>query len=132
MSDVSIDPENMNKNLYTSSQQRGSIAVSWRHVLRVLTVYNVCPQSLTGHKNPVECVQFNASEEQVVAGSQSGSIRVWDLEAAKSKTAGSVWIKGCRPPSGPGLTSPFRCCSIIRSNRDEPSHVQFLTEHQAG
>lgn len=25
------------------------------------------------------------SEEQVVAGSQSGSIRVWDLEAAKSE-----------------------------------------------
>ncbi|KAK1891829.1 Katanin p80 WD40 repeat-containing subunit B1 [Dissostichus eleginoides] len=39
--------------------------------------------SLTGHKTPVECVQFNPSEEQVVAGSQSGSIRVWDLEAAK-------------------------------------------------
>lgn len=42
-----------------------------------------CIMSLTGSKNPVECVQFNASEEQVVAGSQSGSIRVWDLEAAK-------------------------------------------------
>uniref|UniRef100_A0A3Q2Q477 Katanin p80 WD40 repeat-containing subunit B1 n=1 Tax=Fundulus heteroclitus TaxID=8078 RepID=A0A3Q2Q477_FUNHE len=42
-----------------------------------------CVMSLTGHKNPVECVQFNVSEEQVVAGSQSGSIRVWDLEAAK-------------------------------------------------
>ncbi|GAA6222909.1 katanin p80 WD40 repeat-containing subunit B1 [Lates japonicus] len=42
-----------------------------------------CIMSLTGHKNPVECVQFNMSEEQVVAGSQSGSIRVWDLEAAK-------------------------------------------------
>uniref|UniRef100_A0A672ZMK2 Katanin p80 WD40 repeat-containing subunit B1 n=1 Tax=Sphaeramia orbicularis TaxID=375764 RepID=A0A672ZMK2_9TELE len=41
------------------------------------------PQSLTGHKNPVECVQINTSEEQVVTGSQSGSIRVWDLEAAK-------------------------------------------------
>ncbi|KAM9861053.1 katanin p80 WD40 repeat-containing subunit B1 isoform 1-T2 [Aulostomus maculatus] len=42
-----------------------------------------CIMSLTGHKNPVECVQFNMSEEQVVTGSQSGSIRVWDLEAAK-------------------------------------------------
>ncbi|XP_038160429.1 katanin p80 WD40 repeat-containing subunit B1 isoform X2 [Cyprinodon tularosa] len=42
-----------------------------------------CVMSLTGHKNPVECVQFNVSEEQVAAGSQSGSIRVWDLEAAK-------------------------------------------------
>lgn len=44
-------------------------------------------QSLTGHNNPVECVKFNNSEEQVVAGSQSGSLRVWDLEAAKSETA---------------------------------------------
>ncbi|XP_060923562.1 katanin p80 WD40 repeat-containing subunit B1 [Limanda limanda] len=43
-----------------------------------------CVMSLTGHKSPVECVQFNVSEEQVVAGSQSGAIRVWDLEAAKS------------------------------------------------
>uniref|UniRef100_A0A672ZL57 Katanin p80 WD40 repeat-containing subunit B1 n=1 Tax=Sphaeramia orbicularis TaxID=375764 RepID=A0A672ZL57_9TELE len=42
-----------------------------------------CVMSLTGHKNPVECVQINTSEEQVVTGSQSGSIRVWDLEAAK-------------------------------------------------
>ncbi|XP_043959392.1 katanin p80 WD40 repeat-containing subunit B1 isoform X1 [Gambusia affinis] len=42
-----------------------------------------CVMSLTGHKNPVECVQFSVSEEQVAAGSQSGSIRVWDLEAAK-------------------------------------------------
>uniref|UniRef100_A0A8P4GF31 Katanin p80 WD40 repeat-containing subunit B1 n=1 Tax=Dicentrarchus labrax TaxID=13489 RepID=A0A8P4GF31_DICLA len=42
-----------------------------------------CIMSLTGHKNPVECVQFNASEDQLVTGSQSGSIRVWDMEAAK-------------------------------------------------
>ncbi|KAG7277873.1 hypothetical protein CRUP_001325 [Coryphaenoides rupestris] len=42
-----------------------------------------CIMSLTGHNNPVECIQFNSSEEQVVAGSQSGSLRVWDLEAAK-------------------------------------------------
>nr|XP_046254204.1 katanin p80 WD40 repeat-containing subunit B1 [Scatophagus argus]XP_046254205.1 katanin p80 WD40 repeat-containing subunit B1 [Scatophagus argus] len=42
-----------------------------------------CIMSLTGHKNPVECVQFNMSEDQIVTGSQSGSIRVWDMEAAK-------------------------------------------------
>ncbi|XP_044060088.1 katanin p80 WD40 repeat-containing subunit B1 [Siniperca chuatsi] len=42
-----------------------------------------CIMSLTGHKNPVECVQFNVSEDQIVTGSQSGSIRVWDMEAAK-------------------------------------------------
>ncbi|XP_027137187.1 katanin p80 WD40 repeat-containing subunit B1 [Larimichthys crocea] len=42
-----------------------------------------CIMSLTGHKNPVECVQMNSSEDQIVTGSQSGSIRVWDMEAAK-------------------------------------------------
>lgn len=42
-----------------------------------------CIMGLTGHTNPVECVQFSSSEEQVVAGSQSGSLRLWDLEAAK-------------------------------------------------
>uniref|UniRef100_A0A8C9WD20 Katanin p80 WD40 repeat-containing subunit B1 n=1 Tax=Scleropages formosus TaxID=113540 RepID=A0A8C9WD20_SCLFO len=42
-----------------------------------------CIMRLTGHNNPVECIQFSSSEEQVVAGSQSGSLRVWDLEAAK-------------------------------------------------
>nr|XP_015224162.1 PREDICTED: katanin p80 WD40 repeat-containing subunit B1 [Lepisosteus oculatus] len=42
-----------------------------------------CIMSLMGHNNPVESIQFNSSEEQVVAGSQSGSLRVWDLEAAK-------------------------------------------------
>ncbi|XP_016425165.1 katanin p80 WD40 repeat-containing subunit B1-like [Sinocyclocheilus rhinocerous] len=32
-----------------------------------------CIMSLTGHTSPVECIQFNSSEERVVAGSQSGS-----------------------------------------------------------
>ncbi|XP_038609569.1 katanin p80 WD40 repeat-containing subunit B1 isoform X2 [Tachyglossus aculeatus] len=39
--------------------------------------------SLTGHTSPVESVRLNTPEELIVAGSQSGSIRVWDLEAAK-------------------------------------------------
>ena len=42
-------------------------------------------QSLTGHTSPVESVRLNTPEELIVAGSQSGSIRVWDLEAAKSR-----------------------------------------------
>lgn len=43
-------------------------------------------QSLTGHTSPVESVRLNTPEELIVAGSQSGSIRVWDLEAAKSRS----------------------------------------------
>ncbi len=42
-------------------------------------------QSLSGHNTPVECVRFSSSEELVAAGSQSGSLKIWDLEAAKSK-----------------------------------------------
>ncbi|XP_036201175.1 katanin p80 WD40 repeat-containing subunit B1 isoform X3 [Myotis myotis] len=42
-----------------------------------------CIMSLTGHTSPVESVRLNTPEELIVAGSQSGSIRVWDLEAAK-------------------------------------------------
>uniref|UniRef100_A0A452V8E0 Katanin regulatory subunit B1 n=1 Tax=Ursus maritimus TaxID=29073 RepID=A0A452V8E0_URSMA len=44
-----------------------------------------CIMSLTGHTSPVESVRLNTPEELIVAGSQSGSIRVWDLEAAKSR-----------------------------------------------
>lgn len=54
------------------------------------------PQSLTGHTSPVESVRLNTPEELIVAGSQSGSIRVWDLEAAKSRHL--------------HLSSPRRCC----------------------
>lgn len=53
-----------------------------------LAVHWSCPlslQSLTGHTSPVESVRLNTPEELIVAGSQSGSIRVWDLEAAKSR-----------------------------------------------
>uniref|UniRef100_A0A669QY44 Katanin p80 WD40 repeat-containing subunit B1 n=1 Tax=Phasianus colchicus TaxID=9054 RepID=A0A669QY44_PHACC len=39
--------------------------------------------SLSGHTTPIESLQISAKEELIVAGSQSGSIRVWDLEAAK-------------------------------------------------
>lgn len=52
-------------------------------------------QSLTGHTSPVESVRLNTPEELIVAGSQSGSIRVWDLEAAKSRPfslLSCVWV----------------------------------------
>lgn len=59
------------------------------------------PQSLTGHTSPVESVRLNTPEELIVAGSQSGSIRVWDLEAAKSRHL-------CSP-------SPNRACGGVFS-----------------
>lgn len=53
------------------------------------------PQSLTGHTSPVESVRLNTPEELIVAGSQSGSIRVWDLEAAKSRSLPSTHTHTC-------------------------------------
>ncbi len=42
-------------------------------------------QSLSGHTSPIEAVHFGNAEEMVVAGSMSGALKIWDLEAAKSK-----------------------------------------------
>ena len=39
--------------------------------------------SLSGHATPVETVRFNQTEELVCAGSQTGALKIWDLEAAK-------------------------------------------------
>lgn len=68
-----------------------------------MSVLTVSSQSLTGHKNPVESIHFNVSEEQVAAGSQSGLIRVWDLEAAKSKTLSVLWLRGFLVKASPPL-----------------------------
>ncbi|XP_071526340.1 uncharacterized protein kat80 [Panulirus ornatus] len=40
-------------------------------------------QSLSGHTTPVECVRFGGSEDLVCAGSLSGALKIWDLEATK-------------------------------------------------
>lgn len=40
-------------------------------------------QSLSGHQSAVESIVFDPAEKKVVAGSKSGSIKAFDLEAAK-------------------------------------------------
>ncbi|XP_025415743.1 katanin p80 WD40 repeat-containing subunit B1 isoform X2 [Sipha flava] len=42
-----------------------------------------CFMSLCGHVTPIECVQFDASEYLVAAGSQTGGLKVWDLTKGK-------------------------------------------------
>lgn len=69
-----------------------------------------CIMSLTGSKSPVECLQINTNEEQVVAGSQSGSIKIWDLEAAKILRTlmghkANITSLGCHPSSTNFLAS---------------------------
>lgn len=44
--------------------------------------------SLSGHQSGVECVSFDASEEVVAAGGQNGTVKLWDLNAAKGAQAG--------------------------------------------
>lgn len=42
-------------------------------------------QSLSGHISPVDSVSFDSSEVLVAAGAAGGTIKLWDLEEAKSK-----------------------------------------------
>ncbi|VVC45263.1 Katanin p80 subunit, C-terminal,WD40-repeat-containing domain,Katanin p80 subunit B1,WD40/YVTN repeat- [Cinara cedri] len=42
-----------------------------------------CFMSLCGHVTPIECVQFDSSEYLVAAGSETGSLKVWDLTKGK-------------------------------------------------
>ncbi|RKO92583.1 WD40-repeat-containing domain protein [Blyttiomyces helicus] len=56
--------------------------------------------SLAGHANAIECVTLDWPEEIVVAGSSSGTIKLWDLEHAKgtfkSHTPTRILVSGGR------------------------------------
>ncbi|KAB0393168.1 hypothetical protein E2I00_014980, partial [Balaenoptera physalus] len=74
--------------LWGSARSRGARDPDFRAIAGGLFAQSaeaatLSSQSLTGHTSPVESVRLNTPEELIVAGSQSGSIRVWDLEAAK-------------------------------------------------
>jgi len=44
----------------------------------------VAVQSLSGHTSAVESVGFDSTEVFVAAGAASGTIKLWDLQEAKS------------------------------------------------
>jgi WD40 repeat protein len=44
----------------------------------------VLMQSLSGHTSAVESVSFDSTEVFVAAGAANGTIKLWDLEEAKS------------------------------------------------
>lgn len=80
----------MTKNLYVLLLLRSlfhdQVNCGWHPSLQLAdSCFFHLDQSLTGHTTPVESVKINTNEELIVAGSQSGSIRIWDLEAAKSR-----------------------------------------------
>ena len=47
----------------------------------------VALQSLAGHQSGVECVAFDATEEAVVAGAAGGTLKMFDIAAAKGARA---------------------------------------------
>jgi WD40 repeat protein len=61
------------------------------HYFILSTPFNflVAVQSLSGHTSAVESVGFDSTEVFVAAGAASGTIKLWDLEEAKST---SLWI----------------------------------------
>ena len=52
--------------------------------------------TLTGHKSAVTCVAFNGSEDVLVAGSESGSVRLWDLNSEQQSAVSKVYQGGHR------------------------------------
>ncbi|KAL9644745.1 hypothetical protein ABK040_012399 [Willaertia magna] len=40
--------------------------------------------TLSGHKSPVTCLTFNQGDDIIVAGSEQGSIRLWDLNSQQN------------------------------------------------
>lgn len=55
-------------------------------VIFSILIYSMClrTQSLSGHTSGIDSVSFDSSEVLVAAGAASGTIKLWDLEEAKS------------------------------------------------
>lgn len=47
-------------------------------------------QSLSGHTSGIDSVSFDSSEVLVAAGAASGTVKLWDLEEAKSRLMCSI------------------------------------------
>jgi WD40 repeat protein len=61
------------------------VGVRWHHTSAALHLCAALPatQSLTGLQSSVECVTFDATENQVAAGGANGTVKVWDLDSGK-------------------------------------------------
>lgn len=68
-----------------------------------------CVQTLAGLQTPVECVQFDSSENQVAAGTTNGTVKVWDLETGKGGSASLVcWTVSACVSTGAGQPPKHR------------------------
>lgn len=53
-------------------------------IFTCILIYSSTSQSLSGHTSGIDSVSFDSSEVLVAAGAASGTIKLWDLEEAKS------------------------------------------------
>lgn len=61
------------------------LSLSECFIISILSIVGIYCQSLYGHSSGIDSVTFDASEVLVAAGAASGTIKLWDLEEAKSK-----------------------------------------------
>ncbi len=50
---------------------------------RIIFHKNWCWQTLSGHSSEIESLCFDVTEKSLISGSRGGSIKFWDMEAAK-------------------------------------------------
>jgi len=62
-------------------------------------------QSLSGHSSGIDSVSFDSSEVLVAAGAASGTIKLWDLEEAKSTRLLAISFNGFKTPMKKDLNS---------------------------
>lgn len=62
-------------------------------------------QSLSGHSSGIDSVSFDSSEVLVAAGAASGTIKLWDLEEAKSMQLLAISFNGFKTPMKRDLSS---------------------------
>ena len=55
------------------------------HVTLLVMYFTCILQSLCGHTTPVESLAFDSTEVLVLGGASSGTVKLWDLEEAKSE-----------------------------------------------
>jgi katanin p80 WD40 repeat-containing subunit B1 len=64
---------------------------------------------LTGHGSAVQCLAFDKTEELIVAGSEKGSLRLWDLRSPSTTDESGINIINSLRSFQPGHKSSVNC-----------------------